>query len=215
MTVTTSVDGGATAGDGPRPPTPWYRRRAVLVALGVVAVVVVTVLSDLPVGSSRSSDVGSSRTVMTEVNYDLAGCSQALREAFADHRGLDDHTLSAADLAELPSLLRDDQQACSFTNESIYDLSSNIEVPGSASGRHLGAMVAIATTWVTSDALGAIIDIEALRADPGDQAARRDLATRERDLAKDRHDAETDMAAADRILGTTLPAPDLAASPLP
>lgn len=208
-------------GRGPAPPEapgpapsrpPWYRRRAVLVALGVVLVAAVTVLSDLPVHSSRASDIANERAVMSEVNGDLSSCAYAVHESFTIWGEAQHHQLTPADLHAAPSLLRDDQAACSFTNESMFDL-SNIEVPGSAAGRRMGSLVGTATLWATSDALGAVEDLEDLMSDPHDQAAAANLATRERQLAADRASSEQDVAAADRILNTRLAQPDMPALP--
>ena len=111
-------------------------------------------------------------------------------------------------------LLRDDQDACSFTDDSIYQLSS-IEVPGSAAGKRLGDLVATTTLWTSSDALGAIADLQTLLSKPADASAQRDLAKRERALASDRAAALAEVNAADHILGTRLQAPDVPALPQP
>ena len=80
------------------------------------------------------------------------------------------HTLSQADQAESASLLRDDQNACSFTDESIFDL-SNIEVPGSPAGKDMGDLVATSILWTTSDALKAIEAVQTLMVNGQDQSA--------------------------------------------
>ena len=61
--------------------------------------------------------------------------------------------------------MSDDQTACSFTNEDIFDL-TGIQVPGTPAGKQLGQMVATATLWTTSDALRAIEDVQTLMSDP-------------------------------------------------
>ena len=71
--------------------------------------------------------------------------------------------------------MSDDQTACSFTSENIYDLTTNIQVPGTPAGKHLGQVVATATLWTTSDALRAIEDVQALMNDPGNAAALHNL----------------------------------------
>jgi len=200
-------------GDRPKAPQ-WYRRRAPLLAIGVVVVVVITVLSDIPVHSSKSQEITAERGVMSEINSDIGPCALGAHETFEIWDGEVSGTLSAADRAAAPGLLRDDQAACSFTNDSIFQL-SDVEVPGSAAGKHLGALVGTATLWATSDALGAIEDVQTLVAHPDDAAARRDLATKERAAAADRQAALADTAAADRILGVLLAAPDLPALPSP
>ncbi len=186
----------------------WYRRRAVLVTFGVLVVLAVTVISDLPVHGSRAADVSAGRSVMSEVNTDVAPCAFAVQEALTIRGDQVARSLTASDRSLAPGLLRDDQVACSFTNENIYDLST-IEVPGSAVGNRLGDLVATTTLWTTSDALGAIVDIQRLLSEPNDVTAQRNLVKMERALASDRAAALREINSADRILDTQLPRPDL------
>lgn len=203
---------GRPADPGPRPP--WYRRRAVLVGGAVVLVVAITVVSDLPVHTSRAEDVASERTVMGEVNTDVAPCALAVREALALHHQQAIGQLSATDRGGAPAFLRDDQLACSFTSESIFDL-SNVEVPGSPAGRDVGQVVGTVTLWATSDALGAIEDVQTLLTDPSDATAARNLVARERQMDADRARADREADAADTILKARLPAPALVDVSLP
>jgi len=197
-----------------KPAQPWYRRRAVLVTVGVIVVAAITVVSDLPVHGSRAADVSAGRSVISEVNTDVAPCAFAVREALTIHADEVEHSLSASDRSVAPGLLRDDQVACSFTSESIYDLST-IEVPGSAAGKRLGDLVSTVTLWTTSDALGAIVDVEKLLSSPNNEAAQRNLIKMEQSLASDRSAALIEMKSTDRVLDTQLPAPDLPSLPLP
>jgi hypothetical protein len=193
---------------GPAPP--WHRRRGLLVAAAVVVVLVVTVLTDLPVSSSRGEDIASERAVMTEVNGDLGPCALAIHQATGIWDLAAAHTLSPADRAGTPGLLSDDQGACSFTNEYVDDL-SNIEVPGTPAGKDLGQLVGTTTVWTTADALGAIEDVQTLMARPDDSAARRNLALQEARLATDRQRAMAEEDAADAALATRLAPVDLPA----
>ena len=101
----------------------------------------ITVLTDLPVSTSRANDISAERSVMSEVNTDLAACALAVHQAIGIWNLQAAHGSPPADRAPTPGLLSDDQTACSFTNESIYDL-ANIQVPGTPAGKHLGQMVA-------------------------------------------------------------------------
>ena len=114
----------------------------------------------------------------------------------------------AADRAPTPGLLGDDQSACSFTSEGIFDL-SNIQVPGTPAGKHLGQMVGIATLWTTSDALRTIEDVQALMANPNDAAALHSLTVENGQLASDRRNALAEEAAADHLLATHLAGVDM------
>ncbi len=52
-----------------------------MIGLAVAAIVLITVLSDLPVSTSRASDISAERSVMSEVNTDLAPCAYAIHQA--------------------------------------------------------------------------------------------------------------------------------------
>jgi hypothetical protein len=185
--------------------SPWYRRRAWLVAVALVVVVLVTVLTDLPQHTSRSGQITDDTSVMSQVNADVEPCSYALGESFIIYRDLSAHTLTPSEAKQAPGLLRDDQDACSFTDDSIYQLST-IDIPGSASGRYVGQAVSTVTLWATSDALSAIEQIQVLESNPSDGAAKALLAHDEQLLAHDRALAESQLGAADAILQTKLPA---------
>ena len=202
---------GAEMDEAPR--QPWYRRRALVVSFGVVVVLAVTVISDLPVHGSAAANISAGRSVMTEVNTDIAPCAFAVKESFSIRTEQIAASLTSLGEREAPSLLRDDLAACSFTDDSIFQL-SNIEVPGSSAGRRLGDLVSTATLWATSDAIGAVSDIQTLFTNPHAAGALRDLAKRERLLAADRAAARADIAAADRVLGTHLQEPDMPALPV-
>jgi hypothetical protein len=197
--------------EGAKPSRPaWYRRRALVVTMGIVIVLAVTVISDLPVHGSAAANISAGRSVMTEVNTDIASCAYAAEETFTIHSEQIAGSLTSLGSSEAPSLLRDDLAACSFTDDNIFEL-SNIEVPGSSAGKRLGDLVDTATLWATSDALGAISDVQTLFTHPHAKSALDDLAKREATLASDRAAARSDVAAAGKILGVRLQQPDLPA----
>ena len=103
-------------------------------------------LTDLPVPTSRASDVAAERSVMSEVNTDLGPCALAVHQAVGIWNLQAAHQLTPADRAPTPGLLSDDQVACSLTNDGVYDL-SGIQVPGTPAGqaprRHGGHDVAV------------------------------------------------------------------------
>jgi hypothetical protein len=187
----------------------WYRRRWVLVTAGVVAVIIISVLVDLPSPTTVPQDIATQTSVMNEVNGDVAGCAYAVQETFTIYQDMKTGALSASDRSRVPTLLRDDQTACSFTNSSIFDL-SNVEPPGSPAGKRIGQTVSVVTLWATSDALAAIEDIQALYGATGGATTVADLAKQEHHLADDRAQAIVDVRAADRTLGGAhLPMPNL------
>jgi hypothetical protein len=192
--------------------TPWSKRRALLVTLAAIVVLAITVVSDLPVHSSLASEVSAGQGVMSEVNSDVGPCAFGVKESFSIHADQLAGSLSASDQRQAPSLMRDDLAACSFTDDSIFEL-SNIEVPGSAAGKRLGDVVDTVTLWATSDALGAITDLQTLLTRPNDKTVEHDLAKRDQDLASDRATAFADISAADQILSAHLTEPALPALP--
>jgi hypothetical protein len=190
----------------------WQRHRRLSIAAVILVILLVTVLTDLPTSTSRASDITAERSVMSELNSDLQPCAYAVHQALSIYSLAAAHQLSPADEAPTPGLLSDDQSACSFTNESTYDL-ANIDVPGTAAGKELGQVVATATLWTTSDSLRAIEDVQTLMNAPNDAAARRNLNGAEAQLAKDRRTALAAEGAADRDLDTHLAKVDLPAEP--
>lgn len=212
---------GPTTTDRPVPPasepgpspTPWYRRRAFLVCAGVVVVVAVAVVTDLPTPTSRASDIAAESAVIGQINSDVAPCVFSVHEAltlYVDEEG----TLSAAHRSQIPGLLRDDQNACSYTNANIFDL-SDIDVLGTPAGKQVAQAVNTATVWATSDALGAIEAVQSLTSDRADRKARAALLADQRLLAADRDKATSQIDAAGRLLKTRLPPLGLSTQALP
>ena len=194
-------------------PARWYRRRAVLVSVGVIVVVGAAVITDLPTPTSRGSDRQAESTVIGEINSDVAPCVFSVREAltlYSDASG----KLSSANRAQIPGLLRDDQTACSYTNESIFNL-SDIDLLGTPAGKQVGQAVNTVTIWATSDALATIEAVRSLTSNPNDTKARSMLLTEKRLLAADRDKATAEIDAAGKLLGSSLPALDLSTEVLP
>jgi hypothetical protein len=187
----------------------WQRHRRLAIAAAVLVIALITVLTDLPTPTSRASDVAAERSVITEVNSDLEPCAYAVHQALGLWALQAAHRLTPAERAPTPGLLSDDQSACSFTNQGINDLATNIQVPGTSAGKDLGNVIAAATLWTTSDALRAIEDVQTLMNHPGDAATRRDLARAETEMASDRRTAVAEENAADRDLDTRLQPVDL------
>jgi len=195
--------------------TPFFKRRAVIVTAVVVVVLAVTIVTDLPEHASLASQAAGDKAVVQEVNADVGPCAYAANESFTIYGDLKAHSLSQGDISRVPGLLRDDQTACSFTSDSIYELTSDIDIPGSASGKPLGEMLGTVTLWATSDALSAIESIQQLSIHPGTKPVLQQLQSDERLLASDRAEAQSQLQAADKVLGTKLPGLNLPALPDP
>jgi hypothetical protein len=185
-----------------RPPREqrWYRRWwwAILV---VVAVVVAAVVSDLPTRQNVQQQATEVGAIVKEIATGVHPCAFAVSEAFKTFFvPARNGTLSSASLGFARQYLDEDQQACSFESTSIFSMST-ITVPNSPAGEHITAIIKTVLEWATSDANGAIVDIQTLVRHPTDPTALKDLRKRERTLATDRAKSERDLRAAEADLG--------------
>lgn len=195
----TPASGGTARGGTARSP-----RRAVLWGAGVVVVVGACVVADLPRHTTHTGQVSAAVSVVNQINSDVAPCAYAVKEAVAIEAALSNGTMPASDRSRIPGLLRDDQNACAFTNSSINDL-ANLEIPGTAAGTHLGDAVSSATMWASSDALAAVEAVQRLASNPLDASARTQMVTSERTMGTERETIVGHVKAAEGILGTHLP----------
>jgi|GEM_PF-5826163 len=193
---------------------PWYRRRAGLVIASVVAILVVTVLTDLPAPDNRASDIAAAKTVIGQTSTDLAPCANATGEAFQLYGFQTAGTITGYERANASQWLAQDIVACSFANAQVFDL-SNVDVPGTSSGKELGDMLSWATQWATSDTLNAMIAIQKLMADPTDASERATLQTQWQLMVVHREKAESARLAASTMLATALPSLGLPEIPRP
>lgn len=186
----------------------WYKRTSTLIVVAVAVVIGASVLVDLPSKVTPASDASAQTSIMREINNDLAGCAYATSESFTIYRDLRVNSLTAQNRAQVPSMLRDDQIACSLTSSSIYDL-SNVQPTGSAAGHRVGDIARIGILWATSDAQAAIIDIQQISSGKATAATYRALAHAEDLLRRDRSSAMTDIESAQESVHAKLPAPYL------
>ncbi len=211
---TLSLDqlGPGQASASPGQAGPWYRRKSFLVPAVSAVIVAAIVVSDLPQSNSRAAEISNSASVVSQVNSNVGPCSFALSESFTIYNDLVTGSLSPSEQSQVPSLLNDDQSACSFTDNSIYNLST-MDVPGGTYGNDLGQMVSAVTLWATSDALAAIEEIQVLETTPTDLKARQDLTADVRVLGNDRAEALGELQSVDELLGTHLAGLHLAQPP--
>jgi hypothetical protein len=185
-----------------------FRRTGLPIVVAVAIIVACAVIVDLPSPATLANDRAAATSLVTEVNNDITPCAFAINETARLYHDEGQHSLSTAERSKVPTLLDDDASACSFTSGSINDL-TDIEEPGTGTGRFLAQVISLSVTWTTSDALGAIDDIDALATDPHDAQAARDLRVRSRYLAADRRAALAALAGADRELQGGLPTLDM------
>lgn len=207
----TSADAG-TAGT-----KPWFKRRGWLISGALVVMVAVAVIVDLPEHQNRPGQISDDTSVMSQVNSDIGPCSYALKESFIIYRRLVAHNLKPSEVGQVPSLLSQDQTACSYADDNIYQL-SQIDIPNSPSGKYMGQVINSVTLWATADALAVIEEIQAVAAKPADfkapsTRARKRLARFEELLTQDRAKAEAELARANSMLQTRLPALNLTRVP--
>lgn len=193
---------------------PWYRRRGWLLAATVFVIVAIAVITDLPTPASHASQIAAADAFIKEVNTDLAPCDYAIHEAYGFRADQLDGTLSASDAARLPTLLRDDEMACSYAGPTISDLTS-IESPGTVANEPLGEMLATATQWATFDALSAIDVIQKLIQQPDDGHEAMVLASDTVKLARDRVSARGSVLQAGVLLNVTLVEVDMTTVEVP
>ncbi|HUY06933.1 MAG TPA: hypothetical protein VMU99_06715 [Acidimicrobiales bacterium] len=186
----------------------WYKRTSTLIVLAVAVVIAASVLVDLPSKITLGADASAQTKIMDEINNDLAGCAYATIESFTIYRDLQAKTLTAQNRSQAPSMLRDDQIACSLTSSSIYDL-SNIQPTGSPAGHRVSDIARIGILWAASDAQSAIIDIQKIFSGTATPSIFHGLANAENQLQRDRSSAFADIAAAERDVHGKLPTPNL------
>ena len=192
---------------------PFYKHRSFVVAAVVAIVAVITVLTDLPQHQSRSAQVSAANGVVSEINADVGPCSYAVGEAITVYGDLTAKSLTRSQLGQVPGLLNDDQNACSFVNDSIYQLST-IDPPGGSAGKDVGQLIGTVTLWATSDALSAIESIQTLSTKPGDATASAHLTQAEQGLRSDYDQAQAEIGAADRLLDARITSVDLDKTPV-
>lgn len=184
----------------------WYRRPWVLATLALVVIVAISVVIDLPGHITPGQDAASQNASIKEINTDLADCSYALKESFLIYNENVNGTLSSSDLSLVPKLLNDDEVACSYASEPVYDLTNNLQVDDTTAGKHIDKMLTTVEFWITDYALASIRDIQYLFNHPGDAKTISHLARQELGLAHDRTVALSDLSDADRVLGMHLDA---------
>jgi hypothetical protein len=158
----------------------WYKRPWFLITLGIVVVLGVSVITDLPQHITKAQDASEQNDSIHQINIDIAPCVYAVQQSFNFYQEKVTGNLTAAHLKQVPALLVGDQTACSFASGGVYDLTNNIQVNDTTAGIHIDHMLSVIVTWVTSDALAAIEDIQYLFVHPGDAARPFSPATRAR-----------------------------------
>jgi len=184
----------------------FYRRPWFIITAGIVIVVALSIVADLPAHVSVAEDAASQTSSMHTINADLAPCAFAVKESFLILTQKIDGTLTPSAASLAPTLLKNDQTACSFTSGPIVDLGNNIDVQGTAAGRHISRVLTDSIIWATAYGVPAITDITTLMATPNNTAARLDLTKQENSMDAERLTIDRELYQAELVLnGAPLP----------
>ena len=128
----------------------WYRRPWVLASLSVIVIVAVLVVIDLPRPITHTQDAG----LAERVDQGDQRRPRRLRVrgegvASASTTWTSIGKLTSSDLAQVPTLLTGDETACSFASEPVYDLTNNLQVDDTKSGKHIDRMLSAVERWIT------------------------------------------------------------------
>jgi hypothetical protein len=182
----------------------WYRRPWFLATLGVIVVVGISVITDLPHPITKAEDASQQNGVIKQINGDTAPCVYAIKESFSFYREELAHTLAASDLGVVKNYLLEDQTICSFASGPVSDMTNNIEVSDTKPGKKIDAALASTVKWITYDGVAAILDIRNYFGKTPFTMNTPDLVKWENALESDREAEVTDVQSASAMLGIAL-----------
>lgn len=182
----------------------WFRRPWFLATVGIILVVAVSVITDLPHPLSKSEDTAQQNGTIKLINADAAPCIFALKESFSFYRADLSQTLSPANLKTVKNYLLQDQTVCSFASGPISDMTNNIQVSDTAPGKKVDAALASVVKWLTYDGVATILDIRNYFGATPFHMDTASLSQHENMLSQDRAAVLADVQSASELLGTTL-----------
>ncbi len=182
----------------------WYRRPWFMATVGIVLVVAISVVTDLPRHVTNAQDISQQNAVIKQINGDTAPCVFALKESFSFYRSERNHTLLAANLPVVKNYLLEDQTACSFASGPVYDMTNNIQPIDTAAGKKVDSAMAATVKWITYDAVGAIVAIRNYFGSTPFHLSDQKLSQSENSLAIDHATIVNDLSAASSLLGHAL-----------
>lgn len=182
----------------------WYRRPWFMATVGIVVVVGISVVTDLPRHVTNAQDISQQNAVIKQINGDTSPCVFALKESFSFYRSEMNHTLLAANLPVVKNYLLEDQTACSFASGPVYDMTNNIQPIDTAAGKKVDHAMAATVKWITYDAVGAIVAIRNYFGSTPFHLGDNKLALSENSLAIDHATIVNDLSAASSLLGHAL-----------
>ncbi|MDA8391603.1 MAG: hypothetical protein M0Z87_02170 [Actinomycetota bacterium] len=199
--------------DEASPKPVWYKRRAWLLAIGIVAVLGTVVALDYPHRTTHAQQLADAKSFLAQIKGDVTACNFGLNEATTVYRDAAYGHLTAQQRGEVPHLLQDDLTACSYTNSQVYSLDT-ISVPRNLARTQLTNVAASASTWAFPDAATYIENLAALDKNPANAKARSQLRPEEVALARERSKINSEVAAVQSQLHTKLPPMNLTRVPV-
>lgn len=194
---------------------PWYRRTWFFVLVIAVVVAGASVIADLPHRASPAALTAQATTLVKSVDTDIRTCTFSVHQSYTIYDRHLNGTLTSSERSQVPGLLSQDEQACSFANQAVVNLGT-LTIPSGAAGNDLNNMITSVEVWMTSDAVAAMGDMQKVIANPGDAAAKSDLTKQEGLFRRDRANADAAVAAAEKALGGGhIPDPALPLTPRP
>jgi hypothetical protein len=191
----------------------WYRRPWFLATVGIILVVGVSVITDLPHPISKAEDASQQNGVIKQINGDSAPCIYAVKESFSFYRQELNHTLAAVNLKTVKNYLLEDQTICSFASGPVSDMTNNIQVSDTNPGKKVDSALASTVKWITYDGVATILDIRNYFGTTPLHMNTSDLIKNENLLASDRAAEIADVQSASAMLGIPLTPINLPALP--
>jgi hypothetical protein len=182
----------------------WYRRPWFVATVGIVLVVAISVITDLPHPLTKAEDIAQQNGVIKQINGDTATCVFAVKESFSFYRDAVNHTLAPANLPTVRNYLLEDQTACSFASGPVYDMTNNIQPVDTKAGKKVDLAMAATVKWITYDAVGAILAIRNYFGSNPFHLNVTKFDQFQNALSNEQATIVKDIAAASSTLGTTL-----------
>lgn len=169
----------------------WYRRARWWLAAGVVAVVAVAVVLDVPTGASRSERQSAFSSWMATLDQDVVQCNAAMHDAIAIRFSA--NTSLAKTYTD--TAIND----CAFTDSGIVDLGGE-QPPVDASSEAADQIAPAATKWADAYAVILMQELLVTISAPSDASAQRVLVADAVRLDRERAVVEGFVARAERGL---------------
>lgn len=182
----------------------WYKRPWFLITVGLVLIVAISIITDLPRPLTKAQDASSQNASIRQINTDVKPCAFAVKQSFQFYNDFVKGVLTPSEFTRATAYLSDDRTACSFASGPITDLTNNIQVLDTTAGKHIDRLLSDSEKWMTDYALDAINSIQFLFKQPGAIKQIVHLTSLQARLSVERTVAISDISKAQQILGIKL-----------